>query len=214
MSYIAARRQEEKERRRGEILDAAEQVAAARGWDAMTMDQVARKARLSRALLYVYFRDKEDLMEGLCERALLVLKQRFAECLARHRSGIDQVEAMGRAYLAFSQEFPVYFEIMSRRELSSPEPSKLSPNERVCLRVGEEIQDILVTAIENGIRDGSIEPDLGDPREIAVVLWAFTHGIIQLTTNKANILAHRGLSAAGLAQMAMKMGRTSLVPRS
>jgi len=53
MSYIAERRQEEKERRRAEILDAAEAVCAEVGWDAMTMDQVARKARLSRALLYV-----------------------------------------------------------------------------------------------------------------------------------------------------------------
>ena len=48
MSYIAERRLEEKERRRTEIIDAAEAVAATVGWDAMTMDQVARKARLSR----------------------------------------------------------------------------------------------------------------------------------------------------------------------
>ena len=45
MSYIAERRQEEKERRRAEIIDAAEAVAATVGWDAMTMDRVARKAR-------------------------------------------------------------------------------------------------------------------------------------------------------------------------
>ncbi len=79
MSYIAERRQEEKERRRAEIIDAAEAVAATVGWDAMTMDQVARKARLSRALLYVYFKDKTDLLFGLCERALATLTQRFTE---------------------------------------------------------------------------------------------------------------------------------------
>jgi AcrR family transcriptional regulator len=56
MSYIAERRQEEKERRRGEIIDAAEAVAATVGWDAMTMYLVARMARLSGALFYVYFK--------------------------------------------------------------------------------------------------------------------------------------------------------------
>jgi len=60
MNYIAERRLEEKERRRAEILDAAEAVTARFGWDAMTMDRVARKARLSRALVYVYFKDKTD----------------------------------------------------------------------------------------------------------------------------------------------------------
>ena len=62
MNYVAQRRLEEKERRRAEILDASEAVAGVVGWDNMTMDQVARKARLSRALLYVYFNDKSDLM--------------------------------------------------------------------------------------------------------------------------------------------------------
>jgi len=56
MSYLTARRQEEKDRRRAEIVDAAEALYAETGWDAITMDQVARRARLSRALLYVYFK--------------------------------------------------------------------------------------------------------------------------------------------------------------
>ena len=51
MSYIADRRQEEKDRRRGEIVDAAETLYRDLGWDAVTMDSVAKKARLSRAFL-------------------------------------------------------------------------------------------------------------------------------------------------------------------
>jgi AcrR family transcriptional regulator len=43
MNYIAERRQEEKERRRAEILDAAEAVIADGGWDELTMDLVARR---------------------------------------------------------------------------------------------------------------------------------------------------------------------------
>ena len=61
MSYLAERRLEEKERRRLEILEAAVEVAGVVGFEAMTMEQVARKARLSRALVYVYFKDKHDL---------------------------------------------------------------------------------------------------------------------------------------------------------
>ncbi len=53
MSYVAERRLEEKEHRRNEIVDAAEACYITDGWDQITMDQIARKARLSRALLYV-----------------------------------------------------------------------------------------------------------------------------------------------------------------
>jgi len=57
MNYVIERREEEKERRREEILDAAELVFSEKGFDAATMDQVARKARVSRALVYVYFKE-------------------------------------------------------------------------------------------------------------------------------------------------------------
>ena len=50
MNYIAERRLEEKERRRAEIVDAAEAAGREVGLDALTMDDVARRARLSRAL--------------------------------------------------------------------------------------------------------------------------------------------------------------------
>src|SRR5258708_18180775 len=133
MNYLAERRQEEKERRRAEILDAAEAVVGSSGWDELIMDQVARRARLSRALLYVYFKDKLDLMYGICERALATLRQRFEEAAARNRVGLDQILAIGRAYIAFSQEFPVYFDILARCELREVDIANAQPNEAACM---------------------------------------------------------------------------------
>ena len=94
MSYIAERRLEEKERRRAEIVDAAEAAGREVGLDALTMDDVARRARLSRALLYVYFQDRSDLMFGLTERAMGMLHTRFLEAAERHRTGLEQVSAV------------------------------------------------------------------------------------------------------------------------
>ncbi len=110
MSYIAERREDEKERRRGEILDAAEALYADKGWEALTVDQVARSARLSRALVYVYFRDKEDLLFAIGERAMRVLLERFVAALATRQLGMDQIEAIGRAYIGYALEFPHYFD--------------------------------------------------------------------------------------------------------
>src|ERR1700674_4109514 len=108
MSYIAERRGEEKERRRAEILDAAAKLYAEMGWDARTVDQVARSARLSRALVYVYFRDKGELLFAIGERAMRLLRDRFIEAAAGHTLGMDQVEAIGRAYMDYAFEFPHY----------------------------------------------------------------------------------------------------------
>jgi AcrR family transcriptional regulator len=65
MSELTDRRREEKDRRRNDILDAAAAAAAEGGFDAITMDQVARRARLSRALVYVYLEDKAAICLAL-----------------------------------------------------------------------------------------------------------------------------------------------------
>ena len=213
MNAIAERRQEEKERRRAEILDAVEAVAAVRGWDAMTMDEVARKARLSRALVYVYFEDKTDLLFGIGERSIGALHRKFVESMARHERGLDQIAAMGRAYLEFSVEFPVYFAVMVRCELSSPDVKQPNTNEGACMVAGDAVQDMMIATIEKGMADGSISRDAGDARVIAIVLWGFLHGVIQLATSKANLLAHRGLDTTVLMEQALAQATRSIAAR-
>jgi TetR/AcrR family transcriptional regulator len=211
MNYIAERRLEEKERRRAEILDAAEAVTASAGWDAITMDQVARKARLSRALVYVYFKDKTDLMFGIGERALATLRQFFADAVAQHTRGLDQLVAIGHAYVAYSREQPVYFDVMARCELISTDTSNLQPNEEACLVGGDAVRRLMQEALELGVRDGSIRPDVGDSKAVTVCLWGFTHGIIQLSSAKAKMLAHDGLYPRELLEQAMLMMTRSLM---
>src|SRR5271167_1051054 len=104
MSYITERRVEEKERRRAEILDAAEALYAEKGWDSVTVDQVARSARLSRALVYVYFKDKEELLFAVGERAMRLLRDRFTAAAAAHAQGLDKMDAIGRAYMGYAYE--------------------------------------------------------------------------------------------------------------
>jgi TetR/AcrR family transcriptional regulator len=211
MNYIAERRLEEKDRRRAEILGAAESVAIAEGIDMLTMDQVARQARISRALLYVYFKDKIDLHLGLCERGLEIMHERFAAAAVRNTNGLAQLQAMGRAYVAFAQEFPVYFETLARFHASEVEIGTATGCLSGCLEQGNRVHLVLVAAVEAGMRDGSIDIDAGKPAAIAMTLWGFMHGIILISTTKAGLLsAHYGLSASMLVEQALQLASRSL----
>src|SRR5690606_6491096 len=136
MTYIAERRQEERDRRRTEIVDAAEALYAEVGWDAVTMDQVARRARLSRALVYVYFHDKADLHFALVERSLGELRRRFEAAREGKARGIGQVEAIGRAYLEFARELPHYFDACARYQAHAGADGTAQPNECACMGAG------------------------------------------------------------------------------
>ncbi len=214
MSYIAERRQEEKDRRRAEIVDAAESLYRELGWDAVTMDSVARRARLSRALVYVYFKDKRDLHFAIAARAMETLRIRFEEASARTRLGMEKVEALGRAYMAYGQEFPHYFDACARMELHAPDAADGRPQENSSLEASKRVHDIVEEALAIGQRDGTVRPDLGDLAITSRVLWGFTHGLIQIAMTKGPLLAQDGISVSQLTQHAIDLiGRTLAGPK-
>jgi len=210
MSYILERREEEKERRRSEFLDAADSLYAKQGWETVTMDQVARTARLSRALVYIYFRDKDDLLFAVGERAMKLLYQRFTAALGTPGSGRDKVDAIGRAYMGYALEFPHFFDFCSRFQ-SHQVSSTPSPNEEACHQTADAVMDLVVQAIEAGVADGSISRALArEPRLLGFSLWAFTHGIVQITMAKADDLARQGVAPQVFSNYAFELVRTLL----
>jgi AcrR family transcriptional regulator len=58
-------RAERQAERRQAILDAALEEFAARGFEATRLDDVARRARIAKGTIYLYFRDKESLFQEL-----------------------------------------------------------------------------------------------------------------------------------------------------
>lgn len=204
------RRLEEKERRRAEIVQAADDLAHEKGWDNVTVDGVARRARLSRALVYLYFKDKSDLHAALWERACDDLCLRFQQAVERHKQGYQKLEAIGHAYVAFAQEMPHYFEAVSRFEARVPNTDEEANSEQRALTRQRKVHQLMVDAIEFGMRDGSVRSDAGDAHLIAVTLWGFTHGIIQIVTTKGKQLAHEGLCQSDLIKQAFKMVERSL----
>jgi len=210
MSYVAVRREEEKERRRAEMVDAAEELYADVGWDAVTMDRVAKSARLSRALLYVYFRDKNDLLHAITERALIELRERFVAAAGMHKTGIDKVQAIGRAYVLFQQEKPYRFDACTRFHAHQ---AAGQPAEEACAAAGDAVIQVIVQALMQGQADGTIRKDLGSPVQVCIMLWAFTHGLIQIATNKTVEIARQGVDIPQLMEGSFAMLRYMLVAK-
>lgn len=210
MSELATRRQEEKDRRRDEILDAAAETAAQHGMADFTMDQVARKARLSRALLYVYFTDKHDLLLGLADRANAKLQLRFAAINARKSNGLKKIQNMGRAYVAFAEEEPVYFEAMAHYVAHFADGETPQGNELRCMEGGTKVHGEIIAALEAGRKDGSLRRDLGNPMLVSFTLWAFMHGVVQLIATKGAAFQFFGIKSEQLVEQALSLCTRSL----
>jgi AcrR family transcriptional regulator len=177
---IAQRRVMEKERRRGEIIDAAQAVFAEDDVDRVTMEDVARRARLSRSLIYFYFRDKEDLYYAVTLRGLKLLRRRLTVAARSAEDGKERVAALARAYVSFAQSEPDLFEALSRFVARRVPREEKGSYRSACRAEGERILRGAAAVIQAGMRDGSLRGDMREPFAAAVAIWGFTHGLIQV----------------------------------
>jgi AcrR family transcriptional regulator len=86
------------EQRRGELIDAAVRVFAARGYGAPTTE-IAREAGISQAYLFRLFPTKDELFAAAGEETKRRMMAAFRDAARRAREGgEDPLEAMGKAY--------------------------------------------------------------------------------------------------------------------
>jgi AcrR family transcriptional regulator len=101
---IDTRRARERERRREELLDAADRAVRRLGPD-VSMDEVAAEAGITKPVLYRHFGDKEGLYDALAERYVDEL-ERTLEPAGAARSGRARLEAVIDAYLRYVEREP------------------------------------------------------------------------------------------------------------
>lgn len=78
---VQERRAREKKELRQEILDAAREMFVRDGFENVSMRKIAEKIEYSPTTIYLYFQDKADLLDCLCEETFtrLVKKQTILE---------------------------------------------------------------------------------------------------------------------------------------
>jgi AcrR family transcriptional regulator len=187
-NHTRARREEDKGKRREVILDAAEKVIAKLGLKGANFGAVAKQSRLSRSLIYVYFPKRSDLIHAVCQRGLSVLQTRFAEVAAQQEKGIEQVIAMVRAYQTFSKDEPLYFSVIAALETYTIPVAEENEIEHKLTDCAKQVIGLVAMAVKKGQDDHSISLDCGDPVLTALSIWAFAHGVIQVSTSKEFML--------------------------
>ncbi len=184
---ITERREREKQQRRNDIIDAAEKIFFDKGLDSSSMDDVAEMAELSKGTLYLYFKSKEELYLAIHLRGNQILRDMFVEAVKSPVTGLEKTRAVGIAYIDYYHKYPDYFNALIYYESRPIDFEENNSVAQECMLLGRETLEILATAIQQGIEDGSIRSSI-DPIKTAVSLWGQTTGIIQIAILKEDIL--------------------------
>jgi AcrR family transcriptional regulator len=120
-SHLGRKRRGEGHTRRDEILGAAKALFLEEGYGATTIRKIAERVGVSAPALYLYFKDKDEIMLALCDQTFSHLINLFQgiECL--ECSPRDRLRQMGEAYIRFGLEHVGEYRLIFMEE-QAPEP--------------------------------------------------------------------------------------------
>lgn len=99
-------------RRRAEILEAATQVFAERGFAATDVQVVADRLEVGKGTVYRYFPSKEDLFLAAVDFAMTQLRATVDEAAGKAELPLDRLAAGVKAYLVFFDKHPEVVELL------------------------------------------------------------------------------------------------------
>jgi AcrR family transcriptional regulator len=98
--------------RQEEILDAATELFAERGYSDADTQALAEKLGVGKGTLYRHFSSKRELFLAAVDRVMRRLRERVDASIAKIEDPIERIAEAIRVFLAFYEEHPKYVELL------------------------------------------------------------------------------------------------------
>lgn len=146
-------RQERGAETRAAILGAAERIFADGGLEGARMEAIATEAGVNKALLYYYFRSKEELYGAILESHLADFCQRALEVLTADRSARTTLLRYVSLHFDFLSRRPYFPRLIHQLVTTAEEPAR-----RLFQQYSAPVYRKLVEVIERGVRARELRP--------------------------------------------------------
>ena len=171
---ISERREREKFERRGAIINCAKELILAQGVDRVSIEDIARKAELSKATVYLYFSNKEMLFNEICEEAARGFWEHLEPFLGTGVTGIAAVRCFWRGYVElFGRSGDMFIVFQVRNFLNPGQPFVTMGDKNKSQHI-----DAILQAIKNLIDqckdEGAFDPNLDSVLATNLLLLMFS----------------------------------------
>ena len=166
--------------RRGEILQAAERIFIAEGYQGATIRKIADEVGVSSTALYMHFQDKDEILLEICDSAIALLLKQNSEIAARPIDAVARVRLMLDAYMTFALENPNAYQLVFCGHSGMISETKQAATEAL----GDSCYDKFVGSVREIGASGRLRT--GTVESAAQSMWAACHGLVALLLTKPN----------------------------
>ncbi|NET34005.1 MAG: TetR/AcrR family transcriptional regulator [Cyanothece sp. SIO1E1] len=169
---VSERREREKQEMKAKILDTATKLIVEKGLEKMTIRSIATAIEYSPRTIYLYFKDKDEILYALSKRGFQLFVQQF-EASQSLANPMDRLRDIHERYLRFAFENPALYDIM----FILNDPMNADPVQDGW-EIGLKGHSILRTTVEACIAAGHFPGQ--DAATLAFTLWSYVHGMAAL----------------------------------
>jgi AcrR family transcriptional regulator len=177
------RREREREETRSRILDAARDLFADEGFEAVSMRRIADRIEYSATAIYHHFPDKESLFRELVVQDFLALAGALTG-LSAVDDPLERIRLMGLHYVRFAIEHPNHYRFMFMS--SSPVIALDAKQEQIKGDPSLDAYAFLRATCAEAIERGVVRADITDADLLAQVCWSGVHGVAALSIDKCD----------------------------
>jgi len=151
-------------------------VIARKGMSAATMAEIADEAGIAKGTIYLYFRDRDELVEKTFETAITGLHQQVDSLLAGTEPFDEKLRAMLRAAFAFFRENREFFRLYMSMRFPEGNAQQQRRQKRTCQPQYRTRVDRMAEALAEAMRRGEVRQ--ADARRLALVITEATNALV------------------------------------
>ena len=172
---VSERRARQKKFLRQEILDAASELFVRDGYENVSMRRIADKIEYSPTTIYIYFKDKAELLEQVCLETFARLVGRLSKIMEQPEDPVERLKRGLLAYIEFGLQNPHHY----RATFMMPIPESFDKTKyHQQDSPGMQTFSFLTRGLGECIKDRKM-PAM-NVELAAQTLWAGIHGITSL----------------------------------
>lgn len=184
---MGRRKKEPKAVHRENIAAAASVLFMEKGITGTSMDDIAKAAGYSKATLYVYFKNKEEITGLLTLESMKKLYDYISDSLENHENSKKRYDLICRSLVKYQQEFPFYFKMALEKINIDSENEDHITEEKETYMIGEEINKKIEEFLISGIEKGELRRDI-EIMPAVFSFWGMLSGFIQLADSKEDYI--------------------------
>lgn len=207
---MGRRKKEPQSAHRERIAAAAQELFFQKGIPAASMDDIAKAAGYSKATLYVYFKNKEEIVSLLVLESMKRLYDSVSGALMQQETTRARYDLICGGLVKYQEEFPFYFHMVLENIHIDFENREILPEEEETYQIGERINEKIEAFLADGMKKGDLQTGLNIKPTI-FTFWGMLSGVILLASNKEDyIKSTMGLSRKQFLDYGFQMLYTSI----